>query len=111
MCLPLLHENELLNIVYISSHSFILASACGLPLSSAKSLCNAGSCGCSFNSSAQQTWGKDKASNSMFSSPEHGMAAVCESTHGFGFNLANSFEWGTNHRESLQSCNTSLWWF
>lgn len=108
MCLPLLHENELLNIVYISSQPFTLASACGLPLSSTKSLLNAGRCGRSFNSSAQQTWEEDKASNSIFSSPEHGMAVGCESTHRFGFNLANSFEWGINHGESLQSCNTSF---
>lgn len=108
MCLPLLHENELLNIVYISSHPFTLASACGLPLSSTKSLLNAGRRGCSFNSSIQQTWEKDKVSNSVFSPPEHGRAVGCESTHRLGFNLANSSAWGTNHKESLQSCNSIL---
>lgn len=32
--LPVLHENELLNIVSVFSDPFSLASACGLPLSS-----------------------------------------------------------------------------
>lgn len=104
MC-RILHENELLNFVHIASHPLTLASACGLPLSSTKSLLNAGRCGCSFNSSTQQTWEKDKASNSIFSSPEHRMAVGCESTHGFAFNLSKSFEWG----DKSQGILAKLW--
>lgn len=52
-----------------------------------------------------RTWKKDKTSNSAFPPPKHRIAVDCETTHGFGFNLANRFGWGINHKEAFQGCD------
>lgn len=52
-----------------------------------------------------RTWKKDKTSNSAFPPPKHRIAVDCETTHGFGFNLANTFGWGINHKEAFQGCD------